>query len=869
MKRIDLNFWNLKKELNSLNLEIKTPETVFEALLKNKIIDNPFYGLNEKNIPWIYESNWLYKIEFRLNASFLKHSNIILQFNGLDTIADIYLNGVLLDSTNNMFKTYSYQVKPKLITKLNKIVILFKSPINYTKKLIKKFGIKLNTGEENRALPGIPYLRKAQYSFGWDWGPILPDMGIWKSVKLIGYDKIRIKSVFPIQNIKFKDLNIMLNQGNFLLPRAESVLIKCQVEIDSSVDDLGKLNYKINIQINSKEGKTFTNEIKLKKKEQIIELTIPEPHLWWTHDLGEPYLYDLSVSIINYGIIDQVKQKLGVREIKLIRNPDEWGQTFYFILNKVPIFAKGANWIPIDSFIPRGKKKGLYQRNLKDAKLANMNMIRIWGGGIYEDNEFYNICDKLGILVWQDFPFACAIYPIQEEFYENVKEEFIQNIKRLRFHPSLAIWCGNNEIEYLWRYLKESSEITDKKNELKYKKGYVRLFEKMLPNLLKKLDPTRPYWPSSPSNGFCGLSIGSVYSNSPSKGDSHYWSVWHAGKPFKAYRSFNSRFMSEFGFESFPSMKTIESFCPKEQFDMFSPIIENHQKNDAGNQKILDYMKKRFLIPAKFEKQIILSQITQAEAIEYGVEHWRKNRKDFRCMGSLYWQLNDCWPVASWSSVDYYGRWKALHYFAKRFYSNLFPYVEEKKNQVKFGVVNDTPHSEDLIFIWKIMNSNGNILLEGKEISKVNGLESKELTTVDVSEINKTKKMRQNNIIFYKLQKASTKKIIYRGSRLFENPKDFNLKDPEISYTIDTLKSNLGNLKKLKIQIKTKRICLYTYIISDLIDFIASDNFFSLEPLETREIIIKTKKKPNEKSISLGKILDSFSIGSLYDLIYS
>ncbi len=870
MQEIILKDWDLKKKGDSLNLKIKAPETVFETLIQNKLITDPFYGLNEKKAAWVYRSDWTYETKLKLSKEFLNYSNILLRFNGLDTIADIYINKIFLGSVNNMFRIYEYQVKDYLKRGINIIQIQFHSPEKHAIKMIKKYEIKLTTGEDYRAIPGIPYIRKAQYSFGWDWGPILPDIGIWKSVELIGYEKIRIKSVFPLQDINFKDLNRKLKKGNTLLPIAESVLISCQVEIESSIEEIDKLNYIIAMDINSKEGKTYHNEIKLEKENQIIEIKIPNPTLWWTHNLGEPYLYDLSISIINSCVIDKVKQKLGVREIALIKNPDEWGESFYFLLNHVPIFAKGANWIPIDSFIPRGKKNGLYQRNLKDAKSANMNMIRVWGGGIYEDDEFYNVCDKLGILVWQDFPFACAIYPIYEEFYENVKVEFIQNIKRLRLHPSLAIWCGNNEIEYLWRLLKESSGIIDEKTELEYKKGYVRLFEDMLPKILKKLDPTRPYWPSSPSNGFCGLDIGSMYSNSPSKGDSHYWSVWHAGKPFKAYRTFNSRFISEFGFESFPSMKSIESFCPKEQFDMFSPIMENHQKNDAGNQKILDYMKKRFFIPDKFEKQIILSQITQAEAIEYGIEHWRKNEKDFQCMGSLYWQLNDCWPVASWSSVDYYGRWKALHYFSKRFFSSLFPYVEEKKNQVKFGVVNDGPHSEDLIFIWKIMNSNGIILLKGKEITKIDGLESKELTIIDVSEINKTKKMRKNNIIFYKLQKASTKKIIYRGGRLFENPKDFNLKDPEISYTIEPLESNLDNLKKLKLQIKTKHISLYTYIISDLIDFIASDNYFSLEPLETREIIIKIiKKKSNEKSISLEEILESFNVGSLYDLIHS
>ena len=404
---------------------------------------------------------------------------------------------------------------------------------------------------------------------------------------------------------------------------------------------------------------TYVDETDVSNETFSLALSIESPQLWWIHELGEPFLYDLTVRCYCGDIcVDTYTQKIGVREIKLVRDTDTWGETFYFRLNGIPVFAKGANWIPSDSFPARGKKLGLYQKLLCDAKAANMNMIRVWGGGIYEDDEFYSICDALGLLVWQDFMFACKPTPRHDDFFKAVEKDAVQNVKRLRHHPCIALWVGNNEIElawvewfYTWRFART------------YKKAYSRLFEEMLPEVVAEHDPDRSYWPSSPSSG------GNFKEpNSADRGDSHFWEVWHLNKPFSAYRAHFSRFMSEFGFESFPSIKTLRSFCPLDQLSFHSPIMENHQKNRSGNKKIIAYMKRRFLIPKEFEKQVVLSQITQAEAMEYGVEHWHRNRTNFHCMGALYWQLNDCWPVASWSSIDYYGRWKALHYFAKRFF---------------------------------------------------------------------------------------------------------------------------------------------------------------------------------------------------------
>lgn len=860
--------WILRNSEKSVEIDAQVPGTVFESLIEKNIIEDPFYGEIEHEMKWVFESNWTYEKEFSLAPEFLEHKYILLRFNGLDTIAEVTLNGEVIGTVNNMFVRYDFEVKSKLKQSENKIVITFKSPTAKSREYLEKNKIKLNTGYA--AIPGVPYLRKAQYSFGWDWGPRLPDIGIWKIVEIIGFDDVKINSVFPYANLEYNKnpLNIK-SPIEFSTVEVKAAKLFIEIDLTSNIENLQSNNYRIKAQLKAPNDEIFVKEIPLSKQKETLSFDIKNPFLWWTHDLGIPNLYQVEVSILNDRVLERVTQQIGLRDIQLVRKPDRWGESFYFLLNGIPIFAKGANWIPVDSFIPRGKKLGLYSMNLIYAKQANMNMIRVWGGGIYEDASFYNMCDELGLLVWQDFPFACALYPYNVEFIENVEQEAIQNIKRLRMHPSLALWCGNNEIEGLWkRLLIGSGVVEDNTKRLKFLKDfYLRLFEELLPQLIKKFDPTRPYWPSSPSSGFIIENLAARSSNNPNAGDSHYWAVWHGNMPFSAYRDFNSRFMSEFGFESFPSLKTIEKFCPPDQYDFNSQIMENHQKNGAGNQKIMDYMDKRFSIPQKFEHQVILSQITQAEAIEYGVEYWRQNRTDHHCMGSLYWQLNDCWPVASWSSLDYYGGWKALHYFAKRFYQSLFASVKEDANQVEFWVTNDLKKSCDIELDWKILSSEGKTLMNGIYNSIVSPCSSLKLGLENVSNINKTKFSMQNNIIFYKLYTNNGKKeIIYRGFRLFDAPKFFNLRDPEVSCSFDKIKGDKNN--EIKLKLKANSIALYVNIDSDIVDFIASDNFFSMEPYETRDIYIEIVKNLDTNKVhSKQEILNSFKIQSLYDII--
>lgn len=873
--------WKLIQPERSIEIEGRVPGSVFDDLITHKKIEDPFYGVNEHEVAWVYESDWIYELQFSLKdlktmggkpaISITDHDSIMLKFHGIDTIAEIIWDGNKIGSVENMHRTYEFditdQVKGDKKNQSHTIQVKIASPTRIARNEIEKYGVKLNTGP--CGIAGAPYLRKAQYSFGWDWGPKLPDIGIWKGVEIIGLDGIRIDSVYPVPKLKYNNDPMQAKKINDFKVVGASLDIQVNLQISERMSQkIDKYDLKLKFDLASPQGKVQTYEEKVVKNKLSKTIEIQEPELWWSNGLGAQNLYDLKTSLVlgnSNQVIEQVSHKVGIREIRLVRDPDRWGETFYFRLNGVPIFAKGSDWIPVDSFIPRGKRNGLYEMNLNAAVEANMNFIRVWGGGFYEDDCFYEFCDRLGIIIWQDFPFACAAYPIHQEFYDNFKQEAIENIKRLRHHACLAIWVGNNEIEQLW--LPYTRNFLTKAGE--YKQGYIHLFEELIPSLIKEYDPIRPYWPSSPSNG--SIKDGGILkSNDPSRGDSHYWMVWHGGRPFKAYRGFDSRFMSEFGFESFPSIKTLSKVCPTEQYDFFSPIMKNHQKNPAGNKKIMSYMRKRFSIPKDFLRQVIVSQITQAEAMEYGVEHWRRNRNDFHCMGSLYWQLNDCWQVASWSSLDYYGRWKALQYYSKRFYQNIFASVVESKENAELWVTNDTIEPVQGVLEWKVLHSNGKELMSGTEECEIDPCISNKIKTIDVKQINKIKLNRRNHVIFYRFNDKKTNQVISRGFRLFENPKNFCLKDPNLTFNIKKLESD-----KAEIEIKAEKIALYVCIDSDELDFIASDNFFSLMPNETIKITLKeyvpwnesNKDKMRFSRYSDAELKSKIKIASLYELI--
>jgi len=831
-REISLNGkWKLINKERNINSEVDVPGSVFYELIKGNFIENPFYGTNEEGVKWVYLDKWLYEKSFSLNGEQLCKKNIELVFYGLDTYSEIRLNGSFILKTDNMHRTYRIELNDNrrkfLKVGENTLQVHFDSNVLKAQEYLKKMNYNQKMFEEYQpgyALPGVEAIRKSYYSFGWDWGPKLPDIGIWRNVELKIFDSQCIYNVYIKPEILFDD--------------DSSRVLKAFFEIDVDLRRPNSENEWLMFRIFDPDG-NLIKEHKARDRENGLNIEITDPKLWWTHDLGEQNLYKIEVLLMYKDANIQKKSyKAGLRKIDLVRREDRWGETFYFKINNIPIFAKGANWVPVDNFIQRGREKKLYENLILDAKRANMNMLRVWGGGLYEDDRFYDLCDESGILVWQDFTFACKPTPDDEDFVDNVKREVEDNIIRLRNHPSLCIWVGNNEIEEGWLYWKFDELCPD------LKKNYVDTFEKIIPELVNKFDGIRPYWPSSPSSG------GNFDDpQSPNRGDSHFWDVWHASKPFSSYKKFNSRFMSEFGFESFPDIKTVKMFCPADQMEMFSEVMLSHQKNPSGNEKILKYMKDRFAIPDRFWKKIIVSQITQGEAIEFGVEHWRRNRNENHCMGALYWQLNDCWPVASWSSIDYFGRWKALHYMAKRFFNPMLVSVDDEKNLVRIWVTNDSKEEFRGLLRYEIFNFDGDKISENSEIIYSKKLESEIIKEFDLKELNLNK---EEIIIFNSLEDSSGKEV-YRGAKFFRTPKSIPLTDPKISFSMEG---------ESKLTVRTEENSLFVFLYSDKHDFICSDNYFHMRKNEKRIVEVEWKEKKFDK-----EIVNSLKIFSLYDLL--
>ena len=824
--------WFLKEVSKDQKYTAKVPGSVLETLFEHKVIQDPFYGVNEKKCQWVYETDWEYSTTISLSQEIKKRDYCMLRFYGLDTFCEVTLNDRVILFGDNMHRTYEVYIKTNDYNFLeegdNQLTIKFKSPVREAQNKMEETGLELNQDIKNHlpfAIPGVEMLRKAYYSFGWDWGPKLPDSGIWRKIELHAFNDVYIKGV-QIES----DIDFIIGDGN-----GKPIAKEAKVKLETELEDFHNNKEKIII-YELYDGKNKINEQKINtlKLGTEINMIISNPKLWWTHELGKSTLYHLKIKIFEKDqLLDEYSTDFGIREIQLVRNEDKWGESFYFELNKIPIFAKGGNWVPSDSLLPRGTRNKNFEKILDDCIKANMNMIRIWGGGIYEEDAFYQYCDQNGLLVWQDFPFACRPTPNYSGFEESVIHEAVDNIKRLRNHPSLAIWVGNNEIEEGWLFWGFEQFVPQ------YKPFYLKLFEETLPKLINEYDQTRPYWPSSPSSG------GNFQDpQSPDYGDSHYWKVWHEGFPLESYRSFDSRFMSEFGFESFPDMKTIKSFCQENQMFYDSEIMENHQKNPAGNQKIYDYMEKRFNIPKSFEKQVILSQITQAEAMEYGVEHWRRNRNNCHCMGALYWQINDCWPVASWSSIDYYARWKALHYFAKKFYNPFYINAFETNDFFEIWFCNDLPMKFKGKYTFKLMDLFGKILYEKEGSLLASGLFSSVVERVNFEDIGVDPR---NSILFFKAFDQSDN-LVSEGFKLFTPPKNLQLLEPTIKIKLEKENENYTLI------INSDKPVLYC-LIETKEELIFSDNYFSF-PGEQKVVHFRTNGKITEKDIQIRSLYD-------------
>lgn len=647
--------WKMREISQSHWLDAQIPGSVMSSLIANGKVGDPFWRDNEYEARELFRKDYEFQREFTLAKDFYEKDKVELVCYGLDTLAEIYVNDVLLAKTNNMHRTWSFDCKSLINLGENQIRVIFRSPINYIDSYIPEEGKEIHfvaTG----SMKNNQYLRKAHCMFGWDWGAQIPDAGIWRDIELTAYSDVKLQDVEIIQHHHNKGV---------------------ELEINTELMTLEDNAYTLEYTLISPEGETVTTQYAASSGRNSHSISVERPQLWWPNGYGEQPLYHLTVAVMNTGRESDRKDfTLGLRTLTVSQEKDQWGSEFAFQVNGIKIFARGADYIPEDTVYSNITPERI-EYLIDSCVRANYNCLRVWGGGYYPSDTFFELCDRYGIIVWQDLMYACNVYDVTREFEENIIEETKDNVRRIRHHACLGLWCGNNEMEsgwFGWPGFKDHSP--------QLRADYIKQFEYILPRAVEETDDRTFYWPSSPSSGGCLDNP-----DDENRGDVHYWAVWHGLKPFEDYRNYYFRFCSEFGFQSFPSIKTVNSFTEEADRNIFSKVMESHQKNGAANGKILYYISENFLYPKSFSDLLYVSQILQGIAIKFGVEHWRRNRG--RCMGSLYWQVNDSWPVASWASIDYYGRWKALHYMAKNFYAPIAGNLSRTGNVTEAHIQNE------------------------------------------------------------------------------------------------------------------------------------------------------------------------------------
>ena len=726
------------------------PGSVYHDLLTAGLIPDPFWRDNENEALKIMEHDFIYSRSFEVSAELLACDRVWLRCHGLDTLATVEINGQTAGQADNMHRTWEFDVKALLHEGENTIRVTLASPTKFIREAYEKKPLEGSSD----AMRGFPYLRRAHCMFGWDWGPKLPDAGIWREIELIGADRARISDVSVLQH--HEDGKVTLH-------------------IVSRIRQLTEGETGVAVAVTAPDGKVFRAE------GADCTIAIEDPQLWWPAGYGEQPLYTVEVKLSGGGkTLDTWKKRIGLRTMTVRREKDEWGESFCHCVNGLDVFAMGADYIPEDNLLPRVNRERT-RRLLEDARAAHMNAIRVWGGGYYPEDYFYDLCDEMGLLVWQDFMFACAAYDFTEEFEKNLCAEFRDNIRRLRHHASLALWCGNNEIESFVPY----GMWVDSKGLIA---DYIKLYEYVLPKIVKEEDPQTFYWPSSPSSG------GSFDEPSAeNRGDNHYWAVWHGLKPFTDYRNHLFRYASEFGFQSFPCMATIESFTEPEDRNVFSYVMEKHQRNASANGKIAEYLSQTYLYPTSFDAFVYASQLLQAQAMQYGVEHWRRHRG--QCMGTLIWQLNDCWPVTSWASIDYFGRWKALHYYEKRFFAPVLISCEEEgtltqdtnvnaepfllKKSARLNVSNETRETFQGTVRWSLRKPDASVIREDSCAVTVPALEAVWLEKTDFCDEDT-----YGCYFAYSLE-DETGAEVGSGTVLFCAPKHFRFEDPKLEARVE------------------------------------------------------------------------------------
>jgi beta-mannosidase len=809
--------WKFKQARLSNWYPATVPGVVHTDLMDNKIIEDPFFRLNERGMQWIDKEDWIYQTTFQLTPEMMGRENIDLIFKGLDTYADVYLNEKKILEANNMFREWKTSIKPDLKPGENVLKIYFHSPIKVDIPKWDALPYQYEAGNDQSENGGVfnkkvsVFARKAGYHYGWDWGPRLVTSGIWRPVYVEAWDNARINDVF-------------IRQPEVSKSRA-SLIGEVEILADKEIDQA-------NVTITeAASGRVLAGQtVSLQKGINKISLpfSIKSPKLWWSNGLGEPHLYSFRTDLtVNNQTSDAWTEEVGLRSLKIINRPDKDGKTFYVELNGIPVFAKGANYIPQDNFLPR-VTPGQYEKTILDAANANMNMLRIWGGGTYESDLFYQLCDRYGILVWQDFMFACSLYPAEGELLENIRQEAIDNVKRLRNHACIALWCGNNECNDAWfnwgwqkRYKAQNPEY-----EQKIWKQFNDQYNVTLPQVVEEYAPESFYWPSSPFARYDG---GSDDRN----GDRHYWEVWHGKKPIEMYNKERSRFFSEYGFQSFPEFESVKRYAPRqEDWDIYSEVMMSHQRGGMhANELIETYLLNEYRKPRNFEAFLYMNHVLQGDAIKTAIEAHRRDMP--YCMGTLFWQHNDCWPVASWASRNYYGRWKAQHYFARKAYRDiLVSPIADEDGQLKVQIVSDRHKACNGRLEVKVMKLTGEVLNSYKRNVIVDANSSKALFSVPLDEA--LKGVRKEDVFIHAVLLTDKGNSNYTNNYFLVKQKEVNYPKAQLATSVQPIEGGF------EVTLSSDNFARAVFIATGDANSSFSDNYFDILPGSSVKVEVYT-----------------------------